>query len=54
MELNINQPAYFKEHYGIDDEVHKFCQKAQLHEKYMTAENGKKAQNSFAIKVLFA
>lgn len=30
MELNINQPAYFKEHYGIDDEVYKFCQKAHL------------------------
>lgn len=28
MELNINTPAYFKEHYGIDDEVYKFCQKA--------------------------
>ncbi|MCI9320322.1 MAG: hypothetical protein HFH05_09615 [Lachnospiraceae bacterium] len=28
MELNINQPAYFKEHYGVDDEVYRFCQKA--------------------------
>lgn len=28
MELNINSPAYFKEHYGVDDEVYKFCQKA--------------------------
>lgn len=28
MELNINAPAYFKEHYGMDDEVYKFCQKA--------------------------
>lgn len=30
MELNINSPAYFKEHYGIDDEVYKFCQKAYI------------------------
>lgn len=27
MELNINSPAYFKEHYGVDDEVYRFCQK---------------------------
>lgn len=30
MELNINSPAYFSEHYGIDDEVYRFCQKANL------------------------
>ena len=30
MELNINSPAYFKEHYGIDEEVYKFCQKAYI------------------------
>lgn len=30
MELNINSPAYFKEHYGVDDEVYRFCQKAYL------------------------
>lgn len=30
MELNINAPAYFKEHYGIDDQVYKFCQKAYI------------------------
>ncbi len=30
MELNINSPAYFKEQYGIDDEVYAFCQKAYL------------------------
>lgn len=30
MELNVNSPAYFKEHYGIDNEVSKFCQKAYL------------------------
>ncbi|MDE6639701.1 MAG: hypothetical protein K2K63_04190 [Acetatifactor sp.] len=30
MELNINHPAYFKEHYGVDDEVYKFCQKAYI------------------------
>ena len=23
-------PAYFKEHYGVDDEVYRFCQKAYL------------------------
>ncbi len=28
MELNINAPACFKEHYGMDDEVYKFCRKA--------------------------
>lgn len=26
MELNINSPAYFSEHYGIDDEVYRYCQ----------------------------
>jgi len=30
MELNINSPAYFKEYYGVDDEVYRFCQKAYL------------------------
>lgn len=30
MELNINSPAYFKDHYGIDGEVYRFCQKAHL------------------------
>jgi len=30
MELNINSLSYFKEHYGVDDEVYKFCQKANL------------------------
>lgn len=30
MELNINSPVYFKDHYGIDDEVYKFCQRAYL------------------------
>lgn len=25
MELNINSPAYFSEHYGIDDDVYRFC-----------------------------
>ncbi len=30
MELNVNFPAYFKEHYGIDDEVYRFCQKVYL------------------------
>lgn len=30
MELNINTPAYYKEHYGIDNEVYQFCQRAYL------------------------
>ena len=30
MELNINSPAYFKEHYGVDDDVYRFCRKAYL------------------------
>lgn len=30
MELNINSPAYFTEHYGVDEEVYQFCQKACL------------------------
>ena len=30
MELNINYPAYFKDYYGVNDEVHKFCQEAYL------------------------
>lgn len=33
MELNINSPAYFKDHYGIDDEVYRFCQRVYLHFK---------------------
>ena len=30
MELYINSPAYFKSHYGIDDDVYKFFQTARL------------------------
>lgn len=30
MELNINSPAYFKEHYGVDEEVYRFCQRVYL------------------------
>lgn len=26
MELNINSPAYFSEHYGVDDLVYQYCQ----------------------------
>lgn len=33
MELNINSPAYFSEHYGVDDEVYRFCQKLYAHFK---------------------
>ena len=36
MELNINSPAYFTNHYGIDDEVYKYCQ--QLHDFFRTRE----------------
>lgn len=25
MELNINSPVYYKDHYGIVDQVYKFC-----------------------------
>ena len=30
MELNINSPVYYKDHYGIDDAVYRFTQRAQL------------------------
>lgn len=30
MDLNINSPAYFSDHYGVDDDVYRFCQKAYL------------------------
>ncbi len=33
MELNINTPAYFNQHYGIDDEVYRFCQNAYMYFK---------------------
>ncbi len=33
MELNVNTPAYFNQHYGIDDEVYRFCQKAYMYFK---------------------
>ncbi len=33
MELNINSPAYFSEHYGVDDLVYQYCQKAYQHFK---------------------
>lgn len=33
MELNINSPAYFKNHYGIDEEVARFCQNAYVYFK---------------------
>ncbi|WP_455191172.1 hypothetical protein [Eubacterium ramulus] len=36
MELNVNSPAYFTDHYGIDDEVYKYCQ--QLHDFFRTRE----------------
>ncbi len=33
MELNINTPAYFNQHYGIDDEVYRFCQNVNMYFK---------------------
>ena len=30
MELNINSPVYYKDHYGIDNAVYRFTQRAQL------------------------
>lgn len=30
MELNINSPVYYKNHYGIDNAVYRFTQRAQL------------------------
>lgn len=30
MELNINSPQYYKEYYGIDDTIYRFCQDAYL------------------------
>ncbi len=31
MELNVNSPAYYTDHYGIDNEVYKFFQKAYFY-----------------------
>lgn len=36
MELNINSPAYFTNHYGVDDEVYRYCQ--NLHNYFKTKE----------------
>jgi hypothetical protein len=33
MELNINSPAYFNQHYGVDDEVYRYCQSVYLYFK---------------------
>ena len=30
MEVNINSPVYYKDHYGIDNAVYRFTQRAQL------------------------
>lgn len=30
IEVNINSPVYYKDHYGIDNAVYKFTQRAQL------------------------
>ena len=30
MELNINSPVYYKDHYGINNAVYRFTQRAQL------------------------
>ena len=39
MDLNINSPAYFSEHYGVDNDVYRFCQKAFLFFKYKEYSN---------------
>ena len=36
MELNINSPAYFTNHYGVDDEVYRYCR--NLHNYFKTKE----------------
>lgn len=36
MEFNMNTPAYFKDIYGVDDEVYRYCQK--LHDFFKTKE----------------
>jgi len=36
MELNINSPAYFTDHYGINEEVYHYCQK--LHDFFKDKE----------------
>ena len=36
MELNINSPVYFTNHYGVDDEVYRYCQ--NLHNYFKTKE----------------
>ena len=33
MELHVNTPAYFNQHYGVDDEVYRFCQRAYMYFK---------------------
>ena len=30
MELNINSPSYYKDQYGIDDDIYRFCQQLYL------------------------
>lgn len=34
MEFNMNTPAYFKDIYGVDDDVYRYCQK--LHDFFKT------------------
>lgn len=36
MELNINFPAYFSSHYGVDDDVYRYCR--NLHEFFKDKE----------------
>ena len=40
MELNINSPAYFSDHYGINDKVYKYCRK--LHNYFKNKEYSEK------------
>ncbi len=36
MELNINSPAYFTDHYDINEDVYRYCQ--QLHDFFKDKE----------------
>ena len=33
MELNVNTPAYFNQHYAIDDAIYQFCQNTYMYFK---------------------
>ena len=37
MELNINSPVYYKDIYGIDNDIYRFCQDLYLYFKEIIA-----------------